>query len=66
MPRIADVVSFGGAVKRYEIQPDPGRLEAIRHHARAAGERHHARATPTSAATTCGRATRCRRCAAWA
>jgi len=24
--RIADVVSFGGAVKRYEIQPDPARL----------------------------------------
>ena len=26
VPRIADVVSFGGAVKRYEIQPDPDRL----------------------------------------
>ncbi|MBI3838150.1 MAG: efflux RND transporter permease subunit [Planctomycetia bacterium] len=25
--RIADVVSFGGAVKRYEIQPDPARLK---------------------------------------
>jgi len=25
--RIADVVSFGGAVKRYEIQPDPDRLK---------------------------------------
>ena len=28
VPRIADVVSFGGAVKRYEIQPDPERLKA--------------------------------------
>ena len=27
IPRIADVVSFGGAVKRYEIQPDPERLK---------------------------------------
>ena len=27
MPRIADVVSFGGTVKRYEIQPDPARLK---------------------------------------
>ncbi len=26
VPRIADVVSFGGTVKRYEIQPDPDRL----------------------------------------
>lgn len=26
IPRIADVVSFGGAQKRYEIQPDPERL----------------------------------------
>ena len=26
VPRIADVVSFGGYVKRYEIQPDPERL----------------------------------------
>lgn len=26
VPRIADVVSFGGQVKRYEIRPDPGRL----------------------------------------
>ncbi len=28
IPRIADVVSFGGQVKRYEIQPDPERLKA--------------------------------------
>lgn len=28
IPRIADVVSFGGAIKRYEIQPDPERLKA--------------------------------------
>src|SRR5439155_1539865 len=27
IPRIADVVSFGGEVKRYEIQPDPERLK---------------------------------------
>jgi cobalt-zinc-cadmium resistance protein CzcA len=26
IPRIADVVSFGGTIKRYEIQPDPERL----------------------------------------
>ena len=26
VPRIADVVSIGGTVKRYEIQPDPDRL----------------------------------------
>lgn len=26
VPRIADVVSFGGRVKRYEVQPDPDRL----------------------------------------
>ncbi|MEI8016675.1 MAG: efflux RND transporter permease subunit [Schlesneria sp.] len=28
IPRIADVVSFGGAIKRYEIQPHPERLKA--------------------------------------
>ena len=28
IPRIADVVSFGGANRRYEIQPDPERLKA--------------------------------------
>ncbi len=27
IPGIADVVSFGGTVKRYEIQPDPDRLK---------------------------------------
>jgi cobalt-zinc-cadmium resistance protein CzcA len=27
VPRIADVVSFGGTVKRYEIHPDPDRLQ---------------------------------------
>jgi heavy metal efflux system protein len=27
LPRIADVTSFGGTVKRYEIRPDPGRLK---------------------------------------
>src|SRR6516162_3893168 len=27
LPRIADVTSFGGTVKRYEIQPDPERLK---------------------------------------
>lgn len=26
VPRVADVVSFGGEVKRYEVQPDPDRL----------------------------------------
>lgn len=26
VPRVADVVSFGGRVKRYEVQPDPDRL----------------------------------------
>jgi cobalt-zinc-cadmium resistance protein CzcA len=26
VPRIADAVSFGGSVKRYEVQPDPDRL----------------------------------------
>src|SRR5438477_606795 len=26
IPRIADAVSFGGTIKRYEIQPDPDRL----------------------------------------
>jgi cobalt-zinc-cadmium resistance protein CzcA len=27
VPGIADVVSFGGAVKRYEVQPDPDRMK---------------------------------------
>src|SRR5438132_2106564 len=27
VPRIADVTSFGGTVKRYEIRPDPNRLK---------------------------------------
>lgn len=27
VPRIADVSAFGGAVKRYEVQPDPERLK---------------------------------------
>lgn len=26
VPRVADVVTFGGLVKRYEVQPDPDRL----------------------------------------
>lgn len=29
IPRIADVVSFGGKVKRYEVQPDPERMKAF-------------------------------------
>jgi cobalt-zinc-cadmium resistance protein CzcA len=29
IPRIADVVSFGGTVKRYEVQPDPERMKAF-------------------------------------
>lgn len=29
VPRIADVVSFGGLVKRYEVQPDPERLKSF-------------------------------------
>jgi cobalt-zinc-cadmium resistance protein CzcA len=29
IPRIADVVSFGGSVKRYEVQPDPERMKAF-------------------------------------
>ena len=40
VPRIIDVISFGGTVKRYEIHPDPDRSEALRHHARAAAEGH--------------------------
>ena len=39
VPRIADVTSFGGTVKRYEIHPDPGPLEPLRHHAPAVAER---------------------------
>ena len=27
VPRIVDVASFGGTVKRYEIQPDPARMQ---------------------------------------
>jgi cobalt-zinc-cadmium resistance protein CzcA len=27
LPRIADAVSFGGSMKRYEVQPDPERLK---------------------------------------
>src|SRR5436190_7870081 len=27
LPRIADAVSFGGTIKRYEVQPDPERLK---------------------------------------
>ena len=27
IPGIADVVSFGGLIKRYEIQPDPDRMK---------------------------------------
>jgi heavy metal efflux system protein len=27
LPRIADVTSFGGTVKRYEIRPEPGRMK---------------------------------------
>src|SRR5581483_12341947 len=27
LPRIADVTSFGGLVKRYELMPDPERLK---------------------------------------
>lgn len=29
IPRIADTVSFGGTVKRYEVQPDPERMKAF-------------------------------------
>ena len=27
VPRIADVASYGGTVKRYEIHPDPARMQ---------------------------------------
>ena len=63
VPRIADVVSFGGAVKRYEIHPDPDRLKQYGITLEQLENGRRARATPTSAAITCGRATRCRRCA---
>ncbi len=39
VPGIIDVTSFGGTVKRYEIQPDPERLKALRHHAPAGADR---------------------------
>ncbi len=40
VPRIIDIVSGGGTVKRYEIHPDPERHGPLRHHARQAAERH--------------------------
>ena len=39
VPRIVDVTSCGGTVKRYEIHPDPDRLQALRHHLGAAADR---------------------------
>ena len=41
VPRIIDVTSCGGTVKRYEIHPDPDRHEPLRHHLAAAPERPH-------------------------
>ena len=35
LPRVVDVTSYGGTVKRYEIHPDPGTHAALRHHAAA-------------------------------
>ena len=40
VPRIGDVSSFGGTVKRYEIHPDPDLLKRLWHHTRAIAERH--------------------------
>ena len=52
VPRIIDVTSSGGTVKRYEIHPDPDRLKQLRHHAGSSCRTPWPTATPTSAATT--------------
>ena len=51
VPRIVDVTSFGGTVKRYEIHPDPDRL---RRYGITLDQLQNASptATPTWAATT--------------
>ena len=66
VPRIADVVSFGGTVKRYEIHPDPARHAALRHHASAAQGRRHRQQRQRRRAVRRSRARRCRSSAAWA
>ena len=39
IPRVVDVTSYGGTVKRYEIHPDPARMQRVRHHLAAAQRR---------------------------
>ena len=51
VPRIIDVTSTGGTVKRYEIHPDPDRLRATASPCSSCS-RHWPTATPTSAATS--------------
>jgi Cu/Ag efflux pump CusA len=40
VPRVIDVTSFGGLVKRYEIRPDPRSVETLRNYARPAADGH--------------------------
>ena len=54
VPRVADVCSYGGTVKRYEIHPDPGRCNATASLCSSSRTRLP-RAIPTSGATTSSR-----------
>ena len=54
IPRVADVTSWGGTVRRYEVQPDPDRDAPLRHHA---GRNCKKRALSNSNATVAATAT---------
>ena len=56
VPRIVDVTSFGGTVRRYEVQPDPDRLRRYGITLRPACRPRWPTATPPWAATTSTRA----------
>ncbi len=64
LPRIADVTSFGGTVKRYEIHPDPAACNVMA--SRSSNSRTPSPpATPTSARSTSAKARPSRLSGAW-
>ena len=65
LPRVADVTSFGGTVKRYEIHPDPARMQRYGITLQQIKDAVSA-SNRTWAASTSSRATRSTWSASWA
>jgi Cu/Ag efflux pump CusA len=52
---VADVVSFGGLIKTYEIQPDVMKMRDYKHHHRELAQALGRSNSPTRAAATSNR-----------